>query len=146
VRSFITPDTSVYLTATCPFLDRSSAAPNPAPPAVSATPQSPPNPNSGPSPPGTATPVPEGPLTNDQVNHIIERLQGDILNNGSGLTPNGGAARQLRPIPPAAGPTHHHPTPTGHAIPTALEVNTCTTEEGAYRHCGNVFAPTTPWG
>jgi hypothetical protein len=50
--------------------------------------------------PGTAnaTPPPEGPVTNDQVNHIIERLQGIILNNGGGLRPNGGAARRLRPM------------------------------------------------
>jgi len=28
------------------------------------------------------------------------------------------------------GPARHDPTPTGHIIPTALEVDTCTTEEG----------------
>ena len=131
MRIFTTPDPSVYLTATCPFLDRSSAAPTP-PLRLSLQPRSSSqNPNSGPSgsryPPSIATPVPEGPLTSDQVN---QRLQCIILNNGGGLSPNRGAARQLRPIPPVVGPACHHPTPTGHVIPTALEVDTCTTEEG----------------
>jgi len=78
-----TPDTSISLTATflgCPY----------------ATPQSPQY------PPSIATPVPEGPVTNNQVNHIIQPLQNIILNNG-GLSPNG-AARQLQPTLPAGGP------------------------------------------
>ena len=108
--------------------------PNAAPPAVSVTPQSPQNPNRGPSgsrcPPSIATPALGGPLTNDQINHIIGRLRGTTLNGGGGLSPNRGAARQLRPIPPAVGPARDHPTPTGHLIPTALEVDTCTMEEG----------------
>jgi len=107
---------------------------------VFATPQLSQNPNSGPSgsryPPSITTPVPEGPLTSDQVTHIIERLQGIILNK---------SARQLRPIPPAVGPACHHPTPTGHVIPTVLEVDTCTTEVGV-RTLRDVFAPTAPWG
>ena len=42
VRIFTTtPDTSVYLTATRPFLDHALTAPTSAPPAVSETPQSP---------------------------------------------------------------------------------------------------------
>jgi len=101
---------------------------------VSATPQLPQSPNRGPSgsryPPSIATPALGGPLTNDQINHIIGRLQGTTLNDGGGLSPNRGAARPLRPIPPAVGPGRHHPTPTGHVIPTALEVDTCTMEEG----------------
>jgi len=99
---FTTPDISVYLTVTCPFLDRSSAVPTP-PLRLSQ------NPNSGPSgsryPPRIATPVPEGPPANDQVNHVIERLQCIFLNNGGGPSPNRGAARQLRPILPAVSPT-----------------------------------------
>jgi len=127
VRIFTTPDTSVYLTAACRFLDRSSAAPTP-PLRLCLQPRSSPqNPNSGPSgsrhPQSIATPVPEGLLANDQVNHIIERLQGIILNNGGGLSPNRGAARQLRRIPPAVGRARHHPTPTGHVIPTALPLD-----------------------
>ena len=106
------------MTTVTPFVDRSSAAPTPAPPTLSATPQSPQNSNSGPSgnryPPNIATPAPEGPLTNDQVNHIIERLQDIILNNGGGLSPNGGATRQLRPIPPASGPP---PPPNAYGSP-----------------------------
>jgi len=144
VRIFTAPDTSVYLTVTCPFLDRSSATPKPAPPAVSVTPQFVSKPGSH-YPPSIATPVPEGPLANDQVNHIIERLRCIILNNGGSPSPNKGAARQLRPIPPAVGPACHHPTPTGHVIPTALEVDTCKTEEGV-RTLWGVFAPTAPWG
>jgi len=127
VRIFTTPGASVYLTATCRFLDRSSAAPT-SPLRLCLQPRSSPqNPNSGPSGsrylPSIATPVPEGPLTSDQVNHIIERLQGIIQVRTA-------EARQLRRIPPAVGRAHHHLTPTGHVIPTALEVDTCTTEEG----------------
>jgi len=118
--------------------------PNLASPAVSATPQLSQSPNSGPSGsrylPSIATPVPEGPLTSDQVSHIIERLQGIILNNGGGLSLNR-AARRLRPIPPAVGPACHHPTPTRHVIPTALEVDTCTTEEGHTDTTGCIRPP-----
>jgi len=131
------------------FLRRPNPASPAVSPAVSATPQLSQDPNSGPPGsrylPSIATPVPEGSLTSDQVNHIIECLQGIILNNGSGLSPNRGAARQLRPIPPAVGPACHHPTLTGHFIPTALEVDICTTEEGR-TDIADVSAPTAPWG
>jgi len=56
-------------------------------------------------PPSITTSVPEGPLTNDQVNHIIQRFQDTILNNGSRLGPNGGAPRLLCP-------SRRHPLPT----------------------------------
>jgi len=124
--------------------------PNAAPPAVSVTPQSPQNPNRGPSgsrdPPRIATPALGGPLINDQINHIIGRLQGTNLNDGGGLSPNRGAARQLRPIPPAVGPARHHPTPTGHLIPTALEVDTYTMEEGVRTLRGGMYSPPPPLG
>ena len=65
------PGPSVYLIATCPFLGRSSAALN------SRCIRTPQNSNGRPSrichQPSIATPTLEGPLTNDQVNHIIER-------------------------------------------------------------------------
>jgi len=148
VRIFTPPDTSVYLTATSPFVDRSSAAPTPVPPAVSATPQSPQNANSGPVgnryPPSIATPAPEGPLTNDQVNHIIERLQDIILNNGGGLSPNGGAARQLRPIPPTGGP----PPPSnayGSPYPNGTAGAYMPNGGGAYGH-GGMYPPPPPRG
>jgi len=89
-----------------PILDRSSA-PQPRPSGCVC------NPAVRCYPPIIATPVPEGPLTNDQVNHIIERLQCIIHNNGGGPSPNRGATRQLRPVTLAVGPACHHPTPTG---------------------------------
>ena len=49
-----------------------------------------------------AIPAPEGPVTNDQDNHIIQCLQN--INNSGDRSPNGGAARQLQPIVPAGGP------------------------------------------
>jgi len=129
VRIFNIPGTSVYLTTTCPFLDRSSAAPTP-PLRLCLQPRSRLKTLIADLPGAAtiATPAPEGPLTNDQANHTIERLQGIILNNGGGLSPNRGATRQLRPIQPAVGPACHHPTLMGHLIPTALEVDTCTTD------------------
>jgi len=104
VRVFTIPGTSVYLTATCPFLDRASATPTlplllcPKPPVAS-------NPYGGPPAnrytPSIPTLAPEGPLTNDQVNYIIQPLKDIILNNRGGLGPNGGAPRQLQPtLPP----------------------------------------------
>jgi len=96
------PDRDLSISRSC--LGR----PHPAPPAVSAT-QVASNANSGPSgncdPSSVPTPAPEGPLTNDQVNHIIQRLQDTILNNGGRLGPNGGAPRRLCP-------SRHHPLPT----------------------------------
>jgi hypothetical protein len=107
VRIFTIPDTSVYLTATCPFLDRSSPTPtqprSPLKTLIEDLPETA-------TPPNIATPPPEGPLINDQVNHIIERLQDIILNNDGSLSPNGGPPRQLRSIPPAGVPPPLRPS------------------------------------
>ena len=138
----------IYSIATSPYVDRSSAAPTPAPPALSATPQSPQHSNSGPTgnryPPSIATPAPEGPLTNDQVNHIIERLQDIILNNGGGLSPNGGATRQLRPIPPAGGPPPP-PNTYGTPYPNGNGGGYMHNGGGAYGH-GGMYPPPPPRG
>jgi len=103
-------------------LDRASATPTlplllcPQPPVAS-------NPYGGPSgnryPPSIPTLAPEGPLTNDQVNYIIQRLKDIILNNRGGLGPNGGAPRQLQPIlpPPTA---YRTPYSNGTACVTRL--------------------------
>jgi len=103
VRIFTIPSVSIYLITTCPFLDRASATPT-LPPGCVRNPTVPSNPNGGLSwnryPPSIPTPAPEGPLTNDQVNHIIQRLQDIVPNNGGGLGLNGAAPRQLHPIPP----------------------------------------------
>jgi hypothetical protein len=140
VRIFTTPDTYVfpdrYLSIPRSFHSRPYARPS----GCVCNPQSPQNPNRGSSgnhyPLSIATPVPEGPLTNEKVNHIIERLQHIILNNGGGLSPNGGAGRQLRPIPPAGGP---HPPPPN-AYGTVMGVDTCTTG-GDTAGCNRL-----PWG
>jgi len=122
--------------------------PNPASPTVSATPQLSPNPNSGPSGsrylPSIATPVPEGPLTSDQVSHIIERLQGIILNNGGRLSLNRMAARQLWHIPPGSclPPPNAYGTRYSNSIGGGYMHN----GGGAYRHYGMYPPPTAPWG
>jgi len=122
VRIFTIPGTSVYLTATCPFLDRASATPT-LPSCCVRNPPVASNPHGGPSgnhyPPSIPTLAPEGPLTNDQVNYIIQRLQDIILNNRGGLGPNGGAPRQLPPIlpPPIA---YRTPYSNGTACVTRL--------------------------
>jgi len=58
-----------------PFLDRALVAPTPPlwNPTVASNPKSGPSGNRDPS--SIPTPAPEGRLTNDQVNHIIQRLQ-----------------------------------------------------------------------
>jgi len=44
--------------------------------------------------------APEGPLTNDQVNYIVQCLKDIILNNHGGLGLNEGAPHQIQPILP----------------------------------------------
>ena len=48
---------------------------------------------------------------------MIQRLQDIILNNGGGLSPNGGAPRQLAPPPIAYGTLY--PNSTGRVLPAS---------------------------